>query len=101
MTNSAYLFTFNVPKNLKDDVIDHLMATDLVTGFNLRTVMGYSHEHSAFSLDEQVRGYKDMVQFEVLVSEAKFNGLKQSLANVLSTVKVRYWLMPIIETGHL
>lgn len=101
MTSSDFLFTFNVPKKLKDEVIDHLMNSELASGFSLTSIMGYSNEHSSFSLDEQVRGYKNLFQFEVLVSEEKLTELKANLAKTFSTVKIRYWVTPIIESGHL
>ena len=94
MFSSSLVFTFIVPKKHKDDVIDQLMLSDIASGFNIFPIMGYSKKHSAFSLEEQVRGYKDIEQCEL-------EKLKEELKLLFTTIKIRYWTTTITETGHL
>ncbi len=95
------LFTFVVSKEIKDDVTDQLLANKVISGFNLTTIMGYSKEHCSFSLEEQVRGYQNMYQFEVVLPASYVSALKQCLKDTLHASNIRYWLTPIIETGHI
>jgi hypothetical protein len=101
MFSSSLVFTFIVPNKHKDDVIDQLMQSDIASGFNIFPIMGYSQKHSAFSLEEQVRGYKDMLKFEVVVEQCELEQLKEELRFLFTTIKIRYWTTPVIETGHL
>lgn len=101
MPNSSIIIAFIVPKTFKDDVTDHLMRSDISSGFNLTPIMGFSQKHSSYNLEEQVRGYKDMLQFEVLIENDKLEILKKELATLFPTTKVKYWVTPIIETDHL
>ncbi|GLX84095.1 hypothetical protein tloyanaT_03470 [Thalassotalea loyana] len=101
MFSSSLVFTFITPKKHKDDVIDQLMLSDIASGFNIFPIMGYSQKHSAFSLEEQVRGYKDMLKFEVVIEQSELEQLKEELSSLFATIKIRYWATPIIETGHL
>lgn len=101
MLSSSLVFTFIIPKKHKDDVIDQLMQSDLASGFNIFPIMGYSQKHSAFSLEEQVRGYKDMLKFEVVIEQSKLEQLKAELRLRFTTIKIRYWTTTVIETCHL
>jgi hypothetical protein len=101
MVESTVLFTFIVPQRLKDDVTDHLMNSELASGFNLLPIMGYSQKHAEYSLEEQVRGYKKMLQFEVLIELQHIDTFKSDLSKVFNSVKVRYWQTPVSNTGHL
>lgn len=101
MINSPLEFTFIIPKKHKDDVIDHLMQSDIASGFNIVPIMGYSQKHSAFSLEEQVRGYKDMLKIEVVIEQSELEQLKKELRTLFTTIKIRYWTTHVIETGHL
>ncbi|MGB1201562.1 MAG: DUF3240 family protein [Cognaticolwellia aestuarii] len=101
MFSSSLVFTFITPKKHKDDVIDQLMLSDIASGFNIFPIMGYSQKHSAFSLEEQVRGYKDMLKFEVVIEQSELEQLKEELSSLFATIKIRYWATPVIKTGHL
>jgi len=94
------LFTLNVPTILKDEVIDRLISLPNLTGFNLIKMSGYSKEHSLFDLSEQVEGYRSFYQFEVLIASNEVSKLKEWLHPICQPAKLRYWLTPIIESGH-
>jgi hypothetical protein len=99
MTN-VLLFTLNVPTSLKDEIIDRLISLPNLTGFNLNKMSGYSKEHSLFDISEQVEGYRAFYQFEVLIASSEVAMLKACLNPVCQPAKLRYWLTPVIETGH-
>lgn len=94
------IFTVNVPTSLKDEVVDNLMSLPNLTGFNLKTMSGYSKEHSLYDVAEQVEGYRAFYQFEVLVDANDIDDLKESLQPVCHSAKLRYWITPVIDSGH-
>ena len=96
----ALIFTLNVPTALKDEIVDRLMNLPSITGFNLTKMSGYSKEHSLYDISEQVEGYRTFYQFEVLIAVNEVNNLKSSLNPVCQPAKLRYWLTPVIESGH-
>lgn len=94
------IFTLNVPTSLKDEVVDILISLPNLTGFNLKKMNGYSKEHSLYDIAEQVEGYRAFYQFEVLITSNELSILKDSLNLVCQPAKLRYWLIPVIESGH-
>lgn len=99
MTDSS-IFTLNVPTTLKDEMVDKLISLPSITGFNLTKMSGYSKEHSLYDIAEQVEGYRTFYQFEVLIAVSEVNNLKNSLNPICQPAKLRYWLTPVIESGH-
>lgn len=93
-------FTLNVPASLKDEIIDQLISLPNLSGFNLKKMSGYSKEHSLFDLAEQVEGYRAFYQFEILTTLSEVNQLKVNLKPVCEPAKLRYWLTPVIDSGH-
>lgn len=96
----TFIFTLNVPTSLKDEIVDQLISLPNLTGFNLKQINGYSREHSLFDISEQVEGYRTFYQFEVLITSNEVSNLKDRLKPVCETAKLRYWLTPVIESGH-
>lgn len=94
------MFTLNVPTSLKDEIIDRLIGLPKLTGFNLKKMSGYSKEHSLFDISEQVEGYRAFYQFEVLIPSSEVSILKECLSPVCQPAKLRYWITPVIESGH-
>lgn len=90
-----------VPLNLKDDVVDCLMAYDDISGFNMTTMAGYSKEHSQYDLGEQVEGYRQFFKFEVMHLRAQRSELMSILHPACDSASVRYWIVPVLEQGHL
>jgi len=101
MPNSEQLFILIAPKELKDDIVDILISLDALTGFNLKAINGYSKEHSSFNITEQVEGYRALVQFEVLLKVVDKATLMNALKPICHPAKLKYWFLPVIESGHL
>jgi hypothetical protein len=94
------ILTLNVPSSLKDEIVDRLISLQSITGFNLTKMSGYSKEHSLYDISEQVEGYRELYQFEVLIASDEVNNLKNRLNPICQPAKLRYWLTPVIENGH-
>lgn len=98
-TNSQALI-FIVPKEMKDDMVDDLMALDIISGFSLTVIDGYSREHSHYSIDEQVEGYRRFFRFEVLHQQEQEVQILKALEKTCSPAKVRYWVQPVTRVGR-
>jgi len=98
--DDAQVLVAIVPAEIKDDVVDILIALESISGFNLTRIAGYSREHSHFSLREQVEGHREMYRFEVLHERAQEEALIQALGQVSAVVRARYWIVPIRGQGH-
>lgn len=95
------LLTIVVPIDLRDDVIDALIGCQSISGFSLATIAGYSREHSQYDLREQVEGYREFSRFEVMHERQHQGELLVCLRAEFTSAKIRYWITPINEQGHL
>ncbi|KTF18364.1 DUF3240 family protein [Pseudoalteromonas sp. H105] len=95
------LFTLNVPTNIKDEVVDALISLDCISGFNLKKIEGYSKAHSEYDIAEQVEGYRSLYQLEVHILVTQLQTIKTALTPVFKYIKLKYWVTPVIESGHL
>jgi hypothetical protein len=98
---SVMLLVLLAPAGRRDDLVDALMGNEHITGFTLSPALGYSREHSHFSLGEQVAGYRDYSRFEVLFEIQEREPLLETLRKASGNERLRYWIMPVPETGHL
>jgi len=100
MDSSEQLFILISPKELKDELVDLFMSMKQLSGFNLKKINGYSKEHSSFNITEQVEGYRELFQFEVLIKNSDKEALFNQLTPICQAAKLRYWLLPVSEGGH-
>ena len=89
-----------VPAEIKDELVDTLMSLQLVSGFNMGRIAGFSREHSRFNLRERVVGYRDLFRFEVVHALPDRAPLLDALEPVCAAVRSRYWIVPLLEEGH-
>jgi hypothetical protein len=90
-----------VPAGLRDDIVDTLIGFDGISGFNMTTIAGYSREHSQYDLREQVEGYRQFFKFEVMHRRDQRETLLGSLRPVCESANIRYWVLPVLEQGHI
>jgi len=95
------LLVLIVPAQMKDDMVDALIANPDISGFTLSSAAGYSREHSHFNLREQVEGYRSFCRLEVLHRPGQRAELFTALAGVCGGEALRYWVSPVVEQGHL
>jgi len=100
MPTSNQLLTVIVPDEIKDDLIDQLMSLNCISGFNLDQMKGYSQAHSHFDISEQVEGFRKLNRFEILHSNSDEESILSSLKDVCNTAKARYWISPVLSSGH-
>ena len=100
MSISEQLFILISPKELKDELVDLFISMEQLSGFNLKNINGYSQEHSSFNITEQVEGYREFFQFEVLIKSSDKEILFTQLTPICQAAKLRYWLLPVNESGH-
>jgi hypothetical protein len=98
--HDAQILVAIVPAEIKDDVVDILIALESISGFNLTRIAGYSREHSHFSLREQVEGHREMYRFEVMHERAQEEALIRALGRVCAVARARYWILPVMGQGH-
>lgn len=101
LTQNNLILVAIVPEILKDKVVDILMAEENLTGFSLAKIQGFSKAHSHYSVREQVEGYRDFYRFEILHQATNSEQLCHLLSTTNKEKKIRYWILPLIETGVL
>ena len=95
------LLILMVPGEIRDDVVDSLSVCEHISGFNMTTMAGYSKEHSLYDLREQVEGYRQFFKFEVMHASVQQADLLAALRPVCGSARVRDWIVPVREQGHL
>jgi hypothetical protein len=95
------LLVMMIPTSLKDDMVDCLMSCEAISGFNMTATAGYSKEHSQYDLREQVQGHRQFAKFEVMHRPAQQIELLATVRVVCSAASIRYWIVPVLEQGHL
>jgi Protein of unknown function (DUF3240) len=95
------LLVIHVPGDIREDVIDALIAYEEITGFSLSEISGYSREHSQYNLEEQVAGYRVFYRFEVHHQVAQENDLLRLLDDVCNASHARYWIVPVSRSGSM
>lgn len=99
--DNSQLLVLMAPGDIRDDVVDTLIGCDGISGFNMMQMAGYSKEHSQYDLREQVEGYRQLFQFEVMHKPEQEADLLAALRAVCASAKVRYWILPLLKQGHL
>ena len=85
--------------DIKDEIIDTLMALQGLSGFSLGQIDGYSRKHSQYDLKEQVAGYRRMWRAEVLHRHEQERELLLALEETSRASHLRYWVMPLQVCG--
>lgn len=95
-----YTLVIVVPIEVKDELIDAMMELTEISGFSMSEIAGYSREHAQYSLQERVQGYRTMYRFEILHTLEQRSRLLQALKPTCQVANARYWITPVVETGH-
>jgi Protein of unknown function (DUF3240) len=86
---------------MRDDLIDALIQHEDISGFSLQEMSGFSREHSQYSLNEQVAGYRSMLRFEIQHTDSQESALLALLEQVCRADHARYWIQPLHRTGAI
>lgn len=98
--NEQSLFSLNVPPSLEEDVIDLLLASDEISGFQSYPTHGHG-QVGAMTIAEQVEGRRSRVQFEIVLDNNQLEGLLHSLKAAFPIPDIVYWVLPVSKSGRL
>lgn len=94
--------TLIFPKVLEEDVVEHfLKRPDVVGGFTITHVEGYSAGAGFASAKEQIHGRGPRVQVKLLVDRDDATDIVTRLKTELRNANVAYWISPVLEFGTL
>ena len=98
--NQQCLLRLNIPPSLEEDVVDLLLASDEIPGFQSYPIRGHG-QVGAMTIAEQVEGRRNRVQFEVVMDASSLEPLLQRLKKALPVPDIIYWVLPIAASGRL
>jgi len=84
-----------------DSITDWLLAQDTVSGFSSHAIAGHGSSEHSMSLAEQVAGKRGQIMFQLHMRCDDARTLVQRLKQDFSGSGMHYWLLPVIESGHL
>ncbi|MCX7546089.1 DUF3240 family protein [Marinicella gelatinilytica] len=97
--NDPQLLTIIIPLSMKNTLVDVLMAYQDISGFTMTKVAGFSRRHNQYNIKEQVAGYQNFFRIEVALSRVQVKPLLQHLCQFKDRFPLRYWLLPLTDTG--
>ena len=95
------LVVLNAPPTLEAHVSDWLMSRPEGGGFTSLPVFGHGSSVEQLTTAEQVAGRERRQQFEVEMLSAAVDGFLADAKQALGNAAIRYWVVPILATGHL
>lgn len=95
--NDILILVAMVPENMKDVLVDTLIAQKQLSGFSLSKIQGYSAANSHFNIQEQVEGYKDLYRFEIMHEAGFSEHLVTLVKSLFHTGNLRYWVTPTLQ----
>ncbi|MBS1213367.1 MAG: hypothetical protein H6R26_1984 [Proteobacteria bacterium] len=96
-----YLVTLAAPPALEESIVDWLLQFGSQTGFTSQAVHGHSSREEGLSLAEQVAGRKRQVRFQLHIDAEEWPRFIEQLKRDFTGAGLHYWLVPVIESGHL
>lgn len=98
--DKEYLLRLNVPPGLEEDMVDLLLASGDITGYQSYPIRGHGRV-GAMTIAEQVAGRRDRVQFEIVLDSEQLEPTLQKLKQAFPIRDVIYWVLPIANSGRL
>ncbi|MGA9574428.1 MAG: DUF3240 family protein [Lysobacterales bacterium] len=94
------ILRLNIPPSLEEDVVDLLLGSDEIPGFQSYPTRGHG-QVGAMTIAEQVEGRRNRVQFEVVLQNELLEPLLQRLKKALPVPDIIYWVLPVSASGRL
>lgn len=96
------LLTLIMPDDVAEHVQDLLLShPELVRGFTASRAEGHGSVVELVEAAELVAGHAPRTVIRTVGAEAAMRRLLALIKDTLPRAKVYYWLVPVIETGHL
>lgn len=98
--NQQCLLRLNIPPSLEEDVVDLLLASEEIPGFQSYPTRGHG-QVGAMTIAEQVEGRRKRVQFEIVLETEMLEVLLQNLKESFPVPDIIYWVLPVSGCGRL
>ena len=98
--DSEFLLRLNIPPSLEEDMVDLLLASDEIAGYQSFPIRGHGRV-GAMTIAEQVAGRRDRVQFEIVLDSRLLESTLQKLKEAFPIPDVIYWVLPVLRSGRL
>ena len=98
--NEQSLLRLNIPPSLEEDVVDLLLGSDEIPGFQSYHTRGHG-QVGAMTIAEQVEGRRNRVQFEIVADSTQLGDLLQELKAAFPVPDIIYWVLPVAASGRL
>jgi hypothetical protein len=98
--NSEYLLRLNIPPNLEEDLVDLLLSSGEITGYQSYPTRGHGSV-GAMTIAEQVAGRRNRVQFEIVLEADLLESTLNKLKEAFPVRDVVYWVLPVVQFGRL
>jgi hypothetical protein len=95
------LLVLSVRPALEEAVVDWLLAWRGDTGFSSTRVAEHHARHEHLTPAEQVKGRQARVQFQVRAPGERLDELLAALRESFAGADVHYWVLPLLDGGHL
>ena len=97
---TEYLLRLNIPPGLEEDVVDLLLSSDDIAGYQSYPTRGHGRV-GAMTVAEQVAGHRDRVQFEIVLDSGLLQATLDRLREAFPVRDVIYWVLPVLQSGRL
>ncbi|MDH3787240.1 MAG: DUF3240 family protein [Xanthomonadales bacterium] len=98
--DAEYLLRINIPPGLEEDMVDLLLASGEIRGYQSYPTRGHGSV-GAMTIAEQVAGRRDRVQFEIVLDAALLQSTLAVLKEAFPVRDVIYWVLPVVQSGRL
>ncbi len=95
------LLNLVVAPGIEDAFSDWLLSHEAIHGFSSHAIAGHGSSEHSMSLAEQVAGHRGQILFQLhLPCEIAYPLLDQIRAEFKGS-GVHYWLVPVLDSGHV
>lgn len=96
------LLSLVVPNDIVQDIEDLLLSRhDLVAGFTANPIDSHGSAVPLVEAIELVSGHSPRTHIRMVASESSLRAILAEIKTTLPHANLSYWLLPVIEAGHL
>jgi hypothetical protein len=98
---SAVIVTLSIAPMLEERIVDWLLERDDVASFTEHAIHSYGADIAALDVGEQVSGRQRRIELRVELLASVVDEWLAALRDGFGGVDVRYWVSPVVRSGHL
>ncbi len=98
---SEFCLNLLCPLAVEEKLLDLLLMSSSVEVFTSAPTAAHGLVSGRLSQTEQVLGRMQVIQVQVVLSEEDKDALLKTIRQQFTGVGLRYWVMPVIESGRL